>query len=159
MVVVVAERVVAVVAVALVAAAVAVAVVVVVVLVVVVVVVVVVAVVVVVVVVIVVGVVVVVVVVIVGVVGVVGVGIVREAVAARVVSGRWSRQVRIIAKMGIGWYRLGYRWEWCVNCRKQYVSCSPRESELRAAVYSPVCNRCCRKKAPYCRLLWERAGI
>ena len=27
------------------------------------------------------------------------------------------------------------------------------------AVYSPVCSRCCRKKAAYPRLLWERVGI
>ena len=49
-----------------------------------------------------------------------------------------------------------------MNCRKQYVSCSPRESELRVAVYSPVCNRCCRKKHPtadYCGNVLESRGI
>jgi len=40
----------------------------------------------------------------------------------------WSRQVRMIAKRGIGWYRLGYWWEWCMNCCKQYAWCSSRES-------------------------------
>ena len=40
---------------------------------------------------------------------VVGEAVVVEAVAARVVRGAWCRQVRIIGKMGIGWYRLGYR--------------------------------------------------
>ena len=34
---------------------------------------------------------------------------VGEAVAVRVVRVAWSRHVIIIANMGIGWYRLGYR--------------------------------------------------
>ena len=58
-------------------------------------------------------------------------------------------------KNGFGWYRWGYRWEWCVNCRKHpqtiyiYICLVlSKRKRTEVGVYSLVCSRCCRKKHP-----------
>ena len=74
----------------------------------------------------------------------------------------WSRQVRIIAKMGSGWYRfvlVGASVRMERELPQTICLVLSKRKLTEVAVYSPVCSRCCRKKAAYSRLLWERVGI
>jgi len=87
-----------------------------------------------------------------------------EAVAARVVRGTWSRQARIIAKLGIGWYWLRYVSVRMVHELPQAICLVLSKRKLAdVALYSPACSRCCRKKRPtpdyYCGKVLESRGI